>query len=495
MTQPTSVLSDTTFVAVNVHARDTAFQCKLHAHTPVVALLPQLRDKLRDIVKTGPSADYLTDTRVEWALEAGPIRDRLDPEATLDQAGIVPGSDLYLTRRTRTESYPVLRDDLADGTAEVSKRMFAVLDGRDTRRLGVFTLPLAVAAVSVIGICDVLTSGESARWIVCAALAALVAMCASVAAVLTHTRTTYGDVSAGLCVAAYIAAGSSALLAVPRDLGIWHLTTVAAALGTLAVLLSSITGNRPAGLHVGVGAVALYAVLVGLLHMVLAVSPQAVAAQLAFTSLLVILWCTQTSRLVGRVRVNYLPTTGEPLLRRNDMSVAAVSRRSTSASAIESMLNQEARVIETLNALIGMVTAAGLSLVAAAAAGGYFTASYEWHMFALVATASVVVVAVGRGLVVRAAALPLMITGPLAWTAYLIGRSLSATPADTAVLLAGSIPLLVGLLFSAIWAIRAQTLHSPLSKRRLEILATLAVVTVFPLLVLIMDGWSKVRNR
>ena len=116
-------------------------------------------------------------------------------------------------------------------------------------------------------------------------------------------------------------------------------------------------------------------------------------------------------------------------------------------------------------------------------------------MVALVATAAVVVVAVGRGLVVRAAALPLMITGPLAWTAYLIGRSLSATPADTAVLLAGSIPLLIGLLLSAIWAIRAQTLHSPLSKRRLEILATLAVVTVFPLLVLIMDGWSKVRNR
>ena len=35
MNQPASVLSDTTFVAVNVHARDTAFHCKLHAHTPV----------------------------------------------------------------------------------------------------------------------------------------------------------------------------------------------------------------------------------------------------------------------------------------------------------------------------------------------------------------------------------------------------------------------------------------------------------------------------
>ena len=67
--------------------------------------------------------------------------------------------------------------------------------------------------------------------------------------------------------------------------------------------------------------------LVGLLHMALPVSSQAVAAELVLTALLVILWCTQTSRLVGRVRVNYIPTTGEPLLRRKDMTVAAVSRR------------------------------------------------------------------------------------------------------------------------------------------------------------------------
>lgn len=495
MTQPTSVLSDTTFLAVNVHARDTAFQCKVHAHTPVVVLLPPLRKHLFDIVKNGPCADYLTDTRVEWALEAGPIRNRIDPEATLDQAGIAPGADLYLTHRTRTESYPVLRDDLADGTAEVSKRLFAVLDGRDTRRLGAVTLPLATAAVALIGISEVFTSGESARWVVFGILTALVAMCASVAAVLSRTRTTYADVSAGLCVAAYVAAASAALLAVPRDLGIWHLTTVGAALGTLAVLLSSVTGNRPAGLHVGIGAVALCAVLVGLLHLVLPVSSQAVAAQMVFTTLVVILWCTQTSRLVGRVRVNYIPTTGEPLLRRKDQTVAAVSRRSTSAAVIESMLNQEARVIETLNALIGMVTAAGVALVAAAGAGGYFTDEYEWHMFALVATASVVVVAVGRGLVVRAASVPLMVSGPMAWTAYLVGRAVSQTPADPSVLLAGGVPLVIGLLFSALWAIQAQTLHSPLSKRRLEIAATLAVVTVFPLMVLIMEGWSRVRNR
>jgi hypothetical protein len=43
--------------------------------------------------------------------------------------------------------------------------------------------------------------------------------------------------------------------------------------------------------------------------------------------------------------------------------------------------------------------------------------------------------------------------------------------------------------------VRAQKLHSPLGKRRLELAATAAVVTMFPLLVLIMEGWSKVRNR
>lgn len=495
MTQPTSVLSDTTFAAVNVHARDTAFQCKLHAHTPVVILLPQLRQQLLDLTTSETTREYLTAQRVQWALEAGPIRRRLDPETTLDEAGIVPGADLYLTQRTRTESYPVLRDDLADGTAEVSKRMFAVLDNRDTRKLGVLALPFAVASVAAIGISALLSGAENLRWVVFGALCALALMCSTLAAVLIRSHTTYVDVSGGLCVGAYLATTAAAVVGVPRSLGIWHLTTAGAALATMALVLWSLTGNRPAGLHVGVGAVSMGAVLVGLLHIVLPVSSQAVAAQLILTGLVVVLWCTQTSRMVGRVQVNYIPTTGEPLLKRKDLSVAQVSRRSTSAAAIESMLNQEARVIETLNALIGMVTAAGLTLTLWAGAGGYFTRQYEWHMFALVAATCIAVMAVGRGLVIRSAALPLLVSGPLIWTAYLAGRALSPHRADTVVLVAGTVPLLVGVIVAAILAIRQQTLHSPLNKRRMEVLATLAVITVFPLLIFIMEGWGRVRNR
>ena len=136
-----------------------------------------------------------------------------------------------------------------------------------------------------------------------------------------------------------------------------------------------------------------------------------------------------------------------------------------------------------------------MALVAAAAAGGYFTSNYEWHMFALVGSASVATVAIGRGLVIRAAAVPLMVAGPLAATAYLAGRAVSPHQADSVVLIAGAAPLMLFVLLSTLWAIRAQSMHSPLDKRRLERVAVLAVVAVFPLLVLIMDGWSKVRNR
>ncbi|SIM25170.1 type VII secretion integral membrane protein EccD [Mycobacteroides abscessus subsp. abscessus] len=495
MTSPTSVLSDTTFVAVNVHARNSAFEMKLHAHTPVVALLLPLRKRLSSLVEDGPAKEYLDAERVEWALEAGPTRERLDPESTLDEKGIRPGEDLYLTHRTRTESYPVLRDDLADGTAEVSKRMFAVLDRKDTRRLGSVALPFTIAAVAGIGIADVFSGDTAARWVVLGALVALAVMCASLAAVLTRTRTRYADVAGALCIGAYLSTAAAALVGVPRELGIWHLTTVGAAVATMATVLWSVTGNRPPSLHVGVTAVSASAVLVGLLHVALPVSSQAVAAQMVFMCLGVILWCTQISRLVGRVQVNYIPTTGEPLIKRKEQSVAQVSRRSTSAAAIESMLNQETRVIQTLNALIGLVSAGSLVMVIAAFAGGYYTRNYEWHMFVLVATAAVASVAVGRGLVIRAASVPLMICGPLTWTAYLAGRALSASRADDLVLLAGAVPLLVGVLMSAIWAIQAQTMHSPLSKRRLEIVATIAVVTVFPLLIFIMEGWPRVRNR
>ena len=89
MTSTTSVLDDVTFVAVNVHARDSAFGCKLHAHTPVVSLLPQLRDQfLSRCDGDEPLREYLTGERIEWALEHGPIRERINPESTLDEAGI-----------------------------------------------------------------------------------------------------------------------------------------------------------------------------------------------------------------------------------------------------------------------------------------------------------------------------------------------------------------------------------------------------------------------
>lgn len=495
MNQPASVLSDTTFVAVNVHARDTAFHCKLHAHTPVVELLPQLRKQFLDRAHGGELGTYLTAERVEWALEVGPIRERIDPESTLDEAEIVPGADLYLTHRARTESYPVLRDDVAEGAAEVSKRLFTVIDGRDTRRLGTFALPFAVAAASVIGMGDVLSGDHEGRWIVLGALVALALMCASLAAVLSRTSGSYSDVSASLCVSAYLATAAAAVTGVPRELGVWHLTTAGAAVATVAVALWSLTDNRPPTLHVAVAAVSVSAVLVGLLHVAFSVSSQAVAAQMIFAAVLIIVWSTPFARAVGRMQVNYIPTTGEPLVRRAEMTVAQVSRRSTSGVAIESMLNQENRVITTLHALIGLVTAGGALLVVSAAAAGFFTTNYEWHMFALVAAAAVAAVAVGRGLVIRAAAFPLLVAGPLAATAYLAGRALSDHRADQTVLVAGTVPLLIFVLLAAIWSVRAQTLHSPLGKRRLEFLAIAAVATMFPLLVLIMDGWSKVRNR
>lgn len=492
----TSVLSDVSFVAVNIHARDSAFGCKLHAHTPAAALIPQLRDQfLARCEGNDPLRDYLTAERVEWALEYGPIRERIDPESTLDEAGITPGTDLYLTRRTRTENYPVLRDDVAEGAAEVSKRVFTVIDGRDTRRMGALALPFAVTAASLVGVADVLSADRGQRWLVVAALAALAVMCASVASVLTRARSGYGDVSTALSVSAYIATAAAAVAGVPRAPGVWHLTTVGAAVATMVVLLWAVTGNRPAALHTGVATAAVSAVAVGLLHTVIPVSSQAVAAQLMFLSVAVMVWGTQIARLVGQVRVNYIPTTGEPLVRREDMSVHEVSKRSTSASAIEAMLNQENQVITTLQALIGMLTAAAVTLVASAGVAGYFTRNYEWHMFASVAAATVAAVAIGRGMVVRAAAVPLMVGGPLAATAYLLGRALSPHHVDITVLAAGLVPLLVFVLLSSIWAVRAQKLHSPLGKRRLELAATAAVVTMFPLLVLIMEGWSKVRNR
>ena len=57
-----------------------------------------------------------------------------------------------------------------------------------------------------------------------------------------------------------------------------------------------------------------------------------------------------------------------------------------------------------------------------------------------------------------------------------------------AVLIAGAAPLMLFVLLSTLWAIRAQSMHSPLDKRRLERVAVLAVVAA-----LVLTGFLSAR--
>lgn len=494
MTQPVSVLNDTTFMAVRVQLRSSEMHCKLHAFTPVMLLADQLREHFLELVSSESDEQYLKAERVQWALEHGPARRRLDPETTLDAAGVLPGADLYLTHRTRTESYPVLRDDVAEGAAEVSKRRFSVVDSTDTRRLGVVAIPATAAFVALMCLASVFSVSQSSRLVASITLGVLAAMCMPMAAVLARLRTGFADLAASLAVAAYICTAAGAFVAVPRTPGLWHVTTAGSAVGVAVAILAPAMRNRPAALHVGVGTAAVCAVLIGVARTLDPVSSQAVAAQLIFLAAVTMAYGTGIARTIGRLRGNYIPTTGEPLVTEKE-TVAKVSKRSTSGNAIEAILNQEERVDTTLRALIGMVSAAGAVLVVAGFIGGYFTRSYEWHMFALVAAAAVVATAIGRGLVIRAASLPLMVSGPATAAAYLIGRCVSPHPAEFQVVVAGAAPLLLAILVSVIWTVRATSRHSPVEKRRLEAVATLAVIAIFPLMVLIMETWPKVRHR
>ncbi|MFZ2238023.1 MAG: type VII secretion integral membrane protein EccD, partial [Gordonia amarae] len=185
MTQPVSVLNDTTFTGVNVHAHSSEFQCKLHAHTPASSLTAQLVEQL-SALSDRETKDYLSEEKVQWALEFGPMRRRIAPETTLDAVGVPPGADLYLTKRSRTEQYPVLRDDVADGAAEASKKVFRRLDHSDTRRMGVVAIPGVVAALSAVGAAQVFEVSEQARFVAAAALGALAVMCAVLTGVLSR---------------------------------------------------------------------------------------------------------------------------------------------------------------------------------------------------------------------------------------------------------------------------------------------------------------------
>lgn len=488
-------MSTVTYSGFCVHAQGSAFQVKLDTRTPIAELIPQLLDELAPLSESDEVREFLEAEWASWAIERGPVRHRIDPESTLADSGVRPGTDLYLTHRKATEDYPVLHDDVAQGAEVVSADLYPKMSPEDTRRIGAAALPLAVAALSAVGAGSViLGDGGAIRWVVLGMLAVVSAMCLSTATVLLRAYEAYDDVAAGLSLSAYIAGAGAAVVSIPRDLSIWHLTTVGAVTVAMAAVQIALTGNRPATLHAGVAAVATCSVIVGVAGMLYEVSAQAAAAQMTALLLAIAVYSPQLARIAGRLRVNYLPATGEPLTDRRDMSIKEVSRRSTSAVAIEAVINRRDRVVETLSLLVGMVSGVSLAIIVAAFAGGWFTRQYEWQMFFLVAASCVALIAAGRGFAPRAAAVPLLIAGPTAWAAYLLGRAIGQHPADNTVLLAGAVPALTALLISAAWAIRQKDMYSPLSKAHLERIATVAVITVVPLLVLVMQVWARIRN-
>lgn len=493
---PVDIVKDSTFVSVNIRADKLAFAGKVHIRTPVSDLIHDiLRDFRREAVTDRSDVSYLNAQGVSWALEYGPTRKLIPLDMTLEEVDIRNGSTLYLTHRQSTESYPILRDDIAEGAVDVSKREFPIVEAKDTRTAALFAFPATAAIMALTGLG--LISGDASvfRWPAVGVLGLIAFMTAALAVVLYQKPEDKNeDIAASLSVSAYIAAAAAGICAIPRDMSIWHIATAGAAVVTLMTILILASGNRPARLHVGVGVLAITSIVIGGLQYLINTSTQGLAVEFMAAAAVLMIWSTKSSRNIGGVQVNYIPTLGEPMQDRATLSVAEVSRNSGSKGALESMMNRETNVIAATNAMIGQAYACSAMSIVAATVAGWHTASYEWPLFAYVAAICIIMLSVSRAVAIRGVALPLLAAGVGTWAGYMVGRVQADIPPSPLLIGLASIILVVGVVVGSMWAIRKRRMHSPLRKRDLGWIAALAILSIGPLLVFIVGLLGRIRG-
>lgn len=493
--------SDTQFVHVTVWADTSSYDLELHLYSPIVEVIPDaIEQMIASLDADGKSSRWLRATGVQWCLAKGATGTMLDSSTTLEDAGIEFGNTLHLRKRRRTEGPPMWRDDVAQGAAEVSKQHFELLEPADTRRMAVLGYPLAVLALVILGAVSLRPLPES-RWVSVGVLAFLAFVSAAVATVLYRSYVDaespgekYTDVAASLTVTTYFAAVGAAFLAVPRDVGIWHVAVAGAALLGVAIAMSALTVKRPAGVHIGAGAAGAVLALVGCLHLVVPISGQAAAALVMWLSGLVIMIAAGLSRSTSGVELQQVAATGEPLVRDENASVVAVSRKSTSSQAIEDMINSHAKVVVSFQSLVGLMVAMSVLLPIASAFAGAQTRQYEWYLFGATLGIAAATFAFGRTMALRAASVPPMIAGPLMWISYLVGRALSDTAIPMAVLAAGAGIFAVVTYVAATGAIARKKIKSPITKKNLTRIAQFGGLVALPLIGFICEIW-RIRNH
>nr|VTP02294.1 ESX-1 secretion system protein eccD1 [Mycobacterium riyadhense] len=214
---------------------DTLIDYALPAAVPLIAVIEDLIPRVNDILRASDVTPL--DGAASYQLcrcDAAP----LDPQMSLDDAGVVDGDSLWLLPTEATERFGPVIEEVSTALARSARAQFSRVDETTARQVATGLCVGLLVFAELLLVRQWLYRGGWVPATVSWALAALWAVGAWLAsrAVGEQRRRTSG----GFAWSALIAAGAGAAMAVPGHLGGWHvvaaISTVVAAAATLTML-------------------------------------------------------------------------------------------------------------------------------------------------------------------------------------------------------------------------------------------------------------------
>lgn len=437
--------------------------------------------------------EWVKDLNAVWQLTTT-LSEHLPAGKSLRDLDIVDGVVLVLVKSDQREAYPVLIDDVAESIA-FAQRDMAVWTSASARALASLVAPVvalvAVAAIVFGAWTDHVDSLGQAT--ACGALAVIGAglLVGAGLGIRKVEDPSTRTLAAAMILVGYVCAAGAGMLVFPGTVDMFSVIVSALVTTTTAIImLTSI--SVPARLHYAVATFGAMVLIACLLTMATERDPLIFAVLLAATALLFLLFSARLSLVLAGIPMPFVPTMGETFVHENSDDVTAVDSGSSSA-AITAIINQEQQVQNAFQCRVGLSWGALLAIMVSGVVAG---ANMDHHQAAVMVFYVVITVAAlfrGKSFESVVESRSWLVAAVVTFTLFVLTLALTGTNYSYALIGLGI--LIAATAMGCYVSIREKVVNSPVMLKLLELIESISFAMPIVLIVVILDGFNKVRGR
>jgi type VII secretion integral membrane protein EccD len=482
-----------TYLRTSVVLPENTIDVQLPADSPVEDVIYELIRFLKvELAKQNRNVDWLLDEGAVWTLERFGRR-QLDGEQSLSEQGVLDGERLFLSKNARNETYPALIDDIAE-SVEKHQKDFPAWTELDASRVAALALGLVGSLLflgSALFVGWGLEPGSVLRWPVIGVVIAVALLASGLSVPLFRSGSSLLGTS--LLSMGYTGVAAASFMAIPRRPSLWHITVSGTCVLVFAAVMITLA---PAAkrLHAAVLTAASVVTVVSLINFFYPVSPAVIGVQAATLAYLLILMSSRIAMAAAKVETPYVPAAGESLNTDGGM-IGEVTRKSTSREVIESVVNQREQTHAAHYYLMGMMLGAMAVFIGSAVFSGLYADDRRWLLLAFYASVAISLLNRARNYVNRDAHIILLISAGGTMVAYLMALTVSDTYGNMLQIATGTGLLCFTTLIGGLWALGQKSIKAPTTRRWFELFEVAMYSAPILWLGVLMDVYSKARNR